>query len=420
MQISVGSNIATIRTVQKVGRKPRNPTHRAQLRSRPWQIQPFLLAPVLPGETLENLLFQSRAVTDPIKNKLVGWFKEYYFFYVKLRDLDPVAWAALEGMLITNAAPPASTAAAAAHYYRGDGVNFSTLCLDRVVEEYFRNEDEDIGIATIDGIPLAAIDVNDFTQSLIADSATNSTEEELPGENPTLPAHMAGFADQFAHWEAMRDMGLVEATFEDWLATFGVKAPGAEKAADNKPELLRYVRDWKYPANTIDPVSGAASSAVSWSMAERADKKRFFPEPGFIFGVTVSRPKVYKAGMSAAGSHYLDTPYMWLPAVLHDAPYTSLRKFLAAAGPLAPTAGVDYWVDMKDLFIHGDQFVNFALAADDDNSVALPTPMLENDYADAADADALFNTPATLNMIREDVVVNLRILSASAAEDTSL
>jgi hypothetical protein len=75
---------------------------------------------------------------------------------------------------------------------------------------------------------------------------------------------------------------------------------------------------------------------------------------------------------------------------------------------------------MKDLFIHGDQFVNFALAADDDNSVALPTPMLENDYADAADADALFNTPATLNMIREDVVVNLRILSASAAEDTSL
>jgi hypothetical protein len=46
------------------------------------------IAPVLPGETMKNLLLQARVVSDPIKNPLIGWWCEFYFFYVKHRDLD--------------------------------------------------------------------------------------------------------------------------------------------------------------------------------------------------------------------------------------------------------------------------------------------------------------------------------------------
>jgi len=35
---------------------------------------------------VENLLIQSRVVTDPLQNSLIGWWQEYYIFYVKHRD----------------------------------------------------------------------------------------------------------------------------------------------------------------------------------------------------------------------------------------------------------------------------------------------------------------------------------------------
>ena len=74
--------------VGKVGRKLRTPQHSWQVRSKPFLLQPICFAPVLPGETLKNALFQARVVTDPIKNPLVGWWIEYYWFYVKHRDLE--------------------------------------------------------------------------------------------------------------------------------------------------------------------------------------------------------------------------------------------------------------------------------------------------------------------------------------------
>ena len=66
----------------KMGRKLRRPEHPFILRHKPWQIQPFLIAPVIPGETMSNLLMQARVVTDPINNPLIGWHIEYYYFYV--------------------------------------------------------------------------------------------------------------------------------------------------------------------------------------------------------------------------------------------------------------------------------------------------------------------------------------------------
>lgn len=77
-----------VQEVARYQRINRRPSHQFQLRTRPWQLQPCVMALVLPGETMENALIQYRAVTDLIKNPLVGWWSEFYLFYVKLSDLD--------------------------------------------------------------------------------------------------------------------------------------------------------------------------------------------------------------------------------------------------------------------------------------------------------------------------------------------
>ena len=63
-----------------VKRTMRSPNHPFSLKTRPFQIQPFLISPVLPGETLTNLVHQSRTVTKPIKDPLLGWWTEHYYF----------------------------------------------------------------------------------------------------------------------------------------------------------------------------------------------------------------------------------------------------------------------------------------------------------------------------------------------------
>ena len=115
-------------TVQTAGayagtsRKLRHPKHTFNLKVKPWAIQPFMIAPVLPGETMKNLLMQSRVISDPLKSPIVGWWLDYAFFYVKHRDLDTRDfWTDM--MLNPEWAPDPSvvTTAAAQEWYTFDG-----------------------------------------------------------------------------------------------------------------------------------------------------------------------------------------------------------------------------------------------------------------------------------------------------------
>ena len=56
----------------QVGRKLRQPEHAWAVKHLPFAIQPFMIAPVLPGETLKNALLQVRAVLQPVKSALSG------------------------------------------------------------------------------------------------------------------------------------------------------------------------------------------------------------------------------------------------------------------------------------------------------------------------------------------------------------
>lgn len=419
-----GTGPATIRQITDLrpsGRVMRNPRHNFRIRSMPWVIQPFMIAPVLAGETLTNLLLQARAVSDPVTDKLGGWWNEYYFFYVKHRDL--AARETLVDMHVEGASLSALNSAAAYNtYHFGGAPNYVQMCLEAVTEWYFRDDGEAWNVAgsTImqNGVtmPMAKAGERLWWDSLKLEALQPTLSSELEGQFSDLPPHMAAFQNAFDQWKWMRENTLTEATFEDYLKTFGIKAAAEVKEQEFRPELVRYIRDWKYPSNAVDPTDGSVASALSWSIAERADKDRFFREPGFLFGVTVSRPKIYWANQDGAAVSALTTAYSWLPAVMRDDPYTSVIEHQHTEGPITTVnAADDYWWDTRDLFLYGDQFINFNPAAVVDSSlVALPSSSgagnLQKNYIAQTDITNLFANPAN-TLVRSDGVVSLNIKS---------
>ena len=153
------------------------------------------------------------------------------------------------------------------------------MCLDAVVKHYFRDEGDTAahnGATT--GLPLAMwTNYKSIIESLVdnADIVTDTVDNAKPFKT----------SKEWQTWNYLRQMQLTEADFEDYLASFGVHIPNAEL---NRPELIRMTKNWTYPTNTLDG-DGTINSQASWSIQERADKDRFFKEPGFIFGVTVAR-----------------------------------------------------------------------------------------------------------------------------------
>ena len=92
---------------------------------------------------------------------------------------------------------------------------------------------------------------------------------------------------------------------------------------------------------------------------------------------------------------------------------------LKARGPIPPRQnarvfsirgiGEDYWVDLRDLFLHGEQFRNHDLS-DQGNPVALPDADMGVRYANLTMADALF--AGTKKFLRADGLLTLDIASS--------
>lgn len=387
----------------------RPPQHRFALQTRPWQLQPFLCAPVIPGESMKSLLCQARVVTDPLKSSITGWWCEFYFFYVKVSDLDQTGF--MPGITDLFLDPqfditPYLLPANADCMYAGMGLPWVEQCLNLVVKEYFRDPG-DVRSRKLGTMPVCAINEESYLNSVARYTEVQAADMNVDlNADATIKASEVDKAMRLYNTLLMG--GLTQMSYSDFLKSYGVSVPSETM---KRPELIRYVRDWTYPANTVNPADGKPSSAAVWSMSERADKARFFREPGFIFGLTTTRPKVYPSNVRGCASEWLDNAFSWLPAVLSQDPQTSIRKYTGAQGPVA-NAGGDYVIDMKDLFIHGDFFWN-VMAAGTRPTVALPAaetaPVeLNQNYPSATDADALFSVSAN-HFVRTEGIVSLNI-----------
>lgn len=434
--------------VRQQRRIQRRPQHSFSVKAKPYEICPICIAPVLPGETIQNLLWQDRVVSDPIKSSLTGWWQEYYYFYVPLPHFRHSALnidndGLLQLMMLDPSTDVSELKAAAIseplYTFKG-GMDYVYYCLESVIAEHFRTED-DFDTTPIDKYPGIYSDQNNPFNSLIDDGVLRE-DTDVPGDQTSvehaLDAEQLGMTAEYQHWQMLQDQGLVDVTYETWLKTYGVSGVADENAAptqddyalelqkgqgDYRIEPLRYVRKWTYPTNHIDPTNGTPTSAVSWSIAERSDKKRFFKYPGFVFGVAVTRPKVYLGAQKGALVGLLDDWKSWMPATLLDQSFSSMKKIVDSAtdGPLLNQTG-DMWLDLRDLFIYGDQFVNHtdSLLV---NSLALPGDVV----ADAANTrkvteamvDALFVGDTTKAFIKHDGKVSLDIMSRVIGRDTT-
>lgn len=399
----------------RVNRKTRSPQHTFFLRQRPFVITPFLLAPVLPGETFKNGVLQCRAVTEPLLagrgSAICGWWLEHYVFYVKFSHMPHAD--VFRNMMID---PSASTAAAAdavlnsAWYHPGSGINWTKECLIPVVEAYFRDEGETWDAHVIDGEPIAQIQGNSFWDS-VATSVENLAGDFNIDLNADSTIKASEAAKALLMWEMLRERNLTEMTYEDYLRTFGVKVDPEVDAG--VPELLRYSREWQYPNNTVNPVDGVPSSAVSWGLNVPINKDRYFKEPGFVFGVSVARPKVYLNEQRGAGASLLQDGVSWLPIMLRDNDFSSMKQ-VTKAGSVLPTATADgFWVDVADLFMHGDQFIHHSVSNTQypvgGPMMALPGADLNVRYPTEAMVDGLFKDVAA-NFLSQDGVLRLSIL----------
>lgn len=404
----------TVRSAYSEPRVQRRPAHSWNVTHRPWQLQPICIAPVLAGETLKGGSWQSLAVTDPVKSPLIGWNLEYFWFYVKLTDLD--ARDTITDMIINPSSEPGTglasleEAANLKWYNYAGSVPWAKLALKRVVEEYFRNEGEDWDDYVLDGVPLASIAQESVLNSFVPTDQLSDVDVDVDLDaDGTVTAGEVDIA--LRQWQMLQQAGIVNMTYDDYLRTFGVRA---SREAAHRPELLRHVKQWKYPSNAVEPTTGGVSSAVFWNMSETIDKDRFFKEPGFIIGVTCARPKVYLKAMAGAGVGMLDHLLAWLPAQMHGDKMSSLVSYAEGAGPVSvfgDASDAGYTVDIRDLFVYGDQFTNKDVTtATDMNLVTLPNANGTHRFADGTDADALFvGATAATRTIRQDGVVRLQI-----------
>lgn len=417
--------------IPKTGRKLRSPQHTWNLITRPFGVYPFMIAPVLGGETLKSALMQSKVVTDPIKANArnIGWWNEYYWFYVKLSDLDDrdVITQALINPGSNMTTIDSETAVPVHNFYAATGVpyvNWVEKCLKRITEEYFRDEGETWNTKTVEsGIPQAQYTAPGLWRSLEKAGSTDLDFKDVQISTAVDDAFtMEELQDAYAQYELLRMGAFTTLSWDDYVAAQGVRVPEEEKVEQYRPELIRFARSWQYPVSAIDPTDGSAASAVTWAHAERIDKDRFFREPGFIVGVTVCRPKLYLK-YKGFGAQLMSDAYRWLPMILDDDPTNSLVNIADStfAGLNWTDAGGVY-VDIKDLLLYGDQFVNMA-EADIPNQASINVTDDEAKYASTGAIDLLFaaGTPdATNARVRQDGICTLNILSRPiVATDTS-
>lgn len=408
----------TLMSAPPTDRVSRYPKHRFQTMEKPFTATMFMIAPVLPGESLTSLFMESRVITDPIRNGIIGWKKEYFYFYVKITDLlnDTIRDMFIDP---TNTDLMATLGVATndqSHYTAKGGIDYAKRCLDRIVTTYFLDQDEALTRRTaagIVGVPIVQIKEQDFMDSL-------TDKDDLPEGAAIAAATDMGDLDRLLDaFEHLRAMGVANMTYEDFLRSYGITIPNKD---ENKPEMLARFSDYQYPSNTVDPVTGVPSSAVSWVFrnGERT-KPKFFKEPGFLVGVSVTRPKVYFSGLAGNASAFMGRAWDWMPAMLAEMPETALKQFTAGTGPLGDTQTDSdaYWLDMRDLLLYGDQWVNMkAFVANTTepindgnfNMFALPENNLNRKYPTEAMIESLFVDVATPKYyVRQDGYVSLAI-----------
>lgn len=408
---------------ERSGRRPQNPFN---VQTKPFQIQPVMFHPVLPGETLKTMLIQAQIWSDPLAAALknTGWWCEYNVFYVKHRDLPGYEQGVdglgkdLVDMFVSNEslASHAAGAAIPRSYTPKGGIDFVSAALERVVEEYFRDEGETASAYHIDNIPICQIygrGRSDVFDKLTKEADYEDHRQELDADGDGTVYVGDEMNRAFNEWAAAHDAGLIDMTYEDWMRTYGGGAGGSvepDRVDYHRPEDIAYARQFTYPTNTVEPTTGVPAVAVGWRASHNLRKSFRFDEPGWLLVTQTVRPKVYLKNQEGLFAAMMMTRDSWLPAILNAEMDVGHMLIPEETGPLATIFGDTeggYMVNIRDLLLYGEQFINYTPTGA--GFVNLPLDTGQRRYADATSAMAMFANTTT-GRFRSDGMVSLTIM----------
>jgi len=382
-------NIQVLQPGQTRKRHNRSPNFPIAGVMKPFGLYPIMCHPVLPGETLKSYSLKWRCLSKPVEHPLAGAWLDFWLVYVKLTDLD----RDLGNMFIddTYSTTGYTAASDSDRYYTKTGqIDWIKLCTERFHDAYFMDDSETA--RTIDGVRQTKMSAMSWYQNAMfkpADDAPTGTD--IGEDYAELNAFMM-----------MQQMNMTELTYERYLQQYGVQTI---RAAEGDPEILRYARSWTLPVNTVEPSTGAPSSAWVWSDEVKADKDKRFSEPGFILAVASVRPKMYQKHL-----RYSHVGELWgfsdfYPAYTLGDPTAGIKTISSASSVFhadhrTDVGDVEMQVDMRDLLNHGEQFVN------DFGQLPYPLPFstgltaedaddnqdLRGEYATSTDIDGLFSS----------------------------
>lgn len=412
---------------QALGRRQtRRPQHPFNLVTKPYQIQPCAIAPVLPGETLDHCLLQSQVWSDPLATgmKNIGWWCEYWGFYVRHSALS--GWEANTGtglgekliqMMTLNSSLAAfqnASGNAWSYCYPG-AIDYVLECTKQCVGAFFRDEGEQWDVVLVDNVPLAQI--YGAGRSDAFDKLTLAANYQ--DRSVAMPTDVGQLDDAIVQWMSLRDAGLVSMDYDDWMKTYGssgapIEAPDSPRF--HRPELLFHDRDFTYPTNTVEPTTGVPVTAAGWRRAVESRKRFFFDQPGWIIVFNCVRPKVYLGNQQGSVAGAMQAQSDWLPAVLNNHHDIGHKQFtdpgVGGTGPLSNVMTANYYIDIRDLLNYGDQFVNYATPASGATGVpfvALPAATASRRYPANNAAVMAFFTDTTNGRFRQDGMLSFSI-----------
>lgn len=388
----------------RMARRIRRPQHTAYLHFLPHYLVPFLAHPVLPGETLKNVVFQGRVLSTPLVNQITGWWLETYWFYVKHRHMTNAA--SYTGMMLDLSTTAAAHTGAVPVFQADNGDAFFVRdAYVAVVNEYFRGDGE--SIATPTAPALTRLRMPGWWDSLVPENSLDTllggVADDTIGGSTALD-QVGEVARAIETYNTLRMMGVTNLEYDDWLRSFGVSIAAPQ---DDRPELIRYTREWTYPANSVsvDATAQRVSSVVSWSLTERIDKDRYFKEPGIILACVLARSKWYH-DRQRAGVGSMTNALAWQTPFAGGGMYEAFQPVQGMAG---------YRFDTRDLFNHGDQWRYAQRGTLNPPTIAWPGDG-KFDYPSVGEIDALF-VDTTAGFLRMDASANLGIASASIGTD---
>lgn len=356
---------------------------------KPYGLYPIFCHPVLPGETLQSANIKWRMVSSPVLHPLAGAWSETWLVYVKFTDIDP----ALGNMFISDTYSTTGFTASGDNerfFVKSGQIDWVRLATEKVYEKYFIGSEETYS-RTIDSVPMVKLNNTSWYQNL----RFQPTDSAVPTTDAT---------DMYAHlqdWAALQHMGMTEMTYQKYLETFGVSPKNVD---DTAPEILRYARSWTQPVNTVDPSTGAPSSAWYWSDDVKMEgKPKRFQEPGFVIALTTVRPKMFQKHIASSMVGNMWGFKDWYPSYNLADPTAGVRE-IATDDPVFHATfrtytGEDTLIyDHRDVLSHGEQFINNTVTPI--HRIPFAAGMFGNDDSDnqdvrgeypaTADIDALF------------------------------